>query len=335
MEDRVYLGIDLGTHRSKIVSSNGVEKMILSIAGWPKDIVAKRLLNKELLFGEEVMKHRLSLNFCFPMERGVIKEDARDRMMAKHLLKHLVSSAGVRVGSVVHAIIGVPAQTSTENKKRLFDVCKEVIDNVAVISEPFAVAYHEGIMENTLVVDIGAGTIDVCRVHGSMPEESDQITSYKAGDYIDEVLYGSLRSRHPAAGFTMKMVQDIKERYAFVHDVKRSVSAIFPVEGRPETFDVTEDMKHACESIVPDIVESIRRMISSFDPEFQNILKENVYLAGGGSQIDGLPDMIRVSLEGIGLVHIRKVGDPYFACAKGALKLAKDMPEDYWEAARV
>jgi rod shape-determining protein MreB len=296
--------------------------------------VAKRLLDRELLFGEEVMKHRLSLNFCFPMERGTIKEDARDTMMAKHLLRHLVSSAGVKVGSVVYAIIGVPAQTSSENKTRLFEVCKELINNVAVISEPFAVAYHEGIMENTLVVDIGAGTIDVCRVHGSMPEEPDQITSYKAGDYVDEVFYGSLRSRHPAASFTMKMIQDIKERYAFVHDVKRSVSAIFPVEGRPETFDVTEDLKHACESIVPDIVESIRRMISSFDPEFQSTLKENVYLAGGGSQIDGLPDMLRLSLEDIGLVHIRKVDDPYFACAKGALKLAKDMPEDYWEAAR-
>lgn len=332
MDNKIYLGIDLGTHRSKIVSSTGVEKMVFSVAGWPKDIIAKRFLQRDLLFGEEVLKHRLSLNVSYPLERGVVKNDARDKMMAQHLLEYLVSSAGVGKYSTIYAIIGVPAQSTYENKRGLFDISKEIMDNVTVVSEPFAVAYYEGIMDNTLVVDIGAGTIDVCRVHGTVPEEHDQITSYRAGDYIDEVFYGLLRSRYPAANFNTRMVQAIKERYAFVHNVTRSVSAAFPVEGRLEGFDVTEDLRNACESIVPDIVDNIKRMISTFDPEFQKTLKDNIYLAGGGSQIEGLPDMLRERLQGIGLVHIRTVNDPLFACAKGALKLAMDMPADYWEA---
>jgi rod shape-determining protein MreB len=36
------------------------------------------------------------------------------------------------------------------------------------------------ILDDVLVIDIGAGTADLCRMHGTMPEGSDQIAGTSA-----------------------------------------------------------------------------------------------------------------------------------------------------------
>ena len=69
----LYLGIDLGTSRTSIAASNGLRESTFSVVGYPKDVVSKKLLKKEALFGDEAVRHRLSLNFYRPLEKGVIK----------------------------------------------------------------------------------------------------------------------------------------------------------------------------------------------------------------------------------------------------------------------
>ena len=66
-----------------------------------------------------------------------------------------------------------------------------------ICSEPFAVAYGLELLEDTLVIDIGAGTVDLCRMHGTMPAEEDQITLTTAGDWLDQQLFASSRRRRP------------------------------------------------------------------------------------------------------------------------------------------
>lgn len=330
MSEKIYVGIDLGTSRSALVSSNGMEKVVLSVVGWPKDLIARHMLKQDLLFGEDVFRHRLALNMSFPLEKGVIKEDDQDRAMAKELVKHLVSSVSPPPGAKVYGVVGVPSKASMENKQVVSDIARGLMDYAAVISEPFAVAYYAGKLENSLIIDIGAGTVDICRMHGTVPDEEDQVTIFKAGDYIDKVFYDSLKANYPRANFTINMVREIKEQHAFVHNVTRSVSAVFPVDGKPEVFDVTNELKSACESIVPDIVEAVKGLIATYDPEFQEMLRENIYLAGGGSQIEGFAEMIASGLTSIGGAKIETIDDPLFAGAKGGLKLAADMPEEYW-----
>ncbi len=330
MSEKIHLGIDLGTSRSALVSTNGVEKVTLSVVGWPKDLIAKHMLKQDLLYGRDALKHRLSLNVSFPLEKGVIKDDEHDRAMARELIKHLIEAVDVPPGAKVYGIIGVPAKASIENKQVVNDIAKDLMDYAAVISEPFAVAYYAGTLDNAMIIDIGAGTVDICRMHGTVPDEEDQITLYKAGDHIDKVFFDSLLSTYPQASFTHNMVREIKERHAFVYNVTRSVSAIFPVDGKPDVFDVTAELKTACESIVPDIIEAVKRLIATYDPEFQEALRENIYLAGGGSQIEGLADMIAAGLAQIGGAKVELIDDPLFAGAKGGVKLATDMPEEYW-----
>ena len=52
-----YLGLDLGTFKTSVTSSNGKRFVIPSVVGWPKDRVARALLGRDLIFGEEALQH--------------------------------------------------------------------------------------------------------------------------------------------------------------------------------------------------------------------------------------------------------------------------------------
>ena len=55
------VGIDLGTSRTSIAASNGVRETVYSFVGYPKDVVARKLLKKDVLFGKDAVEQRLSL----------------------------------------------------------------------------------------------------------------------------------------------------------------------------------------------------------------------------------------------------------------------------------
>ena len=57
MADEVlYIGVDLGTFRSVMVSSDGHEEEELTVIGTPKDQIAKNFLKRDVLFGEDALK---------------------------------------------------------------------------------------------------------------------------------------------------------------------------------------------------------------------------------------------------------------------------------------
>jgi rod shape-determining protein MreB len=187
-------------------------------------------------------------------------------------------------------------------------------------------------LEDALIVDIGAGTTDLCRMHGAIPSEEDQITTGKAGDFIDEAASRLIEQNHPQAQFTINMVREAKERFSFVHDVNDKAIVTWPnKEGKPTNFDITKELKEACKLIVPDIVQGLRKLVSTYDAEFQKRMLQNVILAGGGSQLRGLDRLIEEDLQQYGGGRVTRVHEPVFAGANGALKLAADMPEDYWK----
>ena len=75
-DETLYIGVDLGTFRSVMVSSDGHDEKVLTVIGTPKDQIAKNFLKRDVLFGEEALKNRLALNLFRPLEHGVIKDTA-------------------------------------------------------------------------------------------------------------------------------------------------------------------------------------------------------------------------------------------------------------------
>jgi rod shape-determining protein MreB len=335
----LYLGIDLGTSRTSVSASNGVRETVASLVGYPKDAVSQKLLKASVLFGDDALKNRLALDFYRPLEHGVLKcsESNIDAYQAnlraaQDLIAEIIRRARPRKDELIYGVIGVPAQVSINNKQAILDAARETVDSVMLCSEPFSVAYGLDMLDDVLVIDIGAGTTDLCRMHGTMPEDSDQITLTHAGDWIDKRFGELLGEAYPEAQFTVQMLKRIKERYACVSQDQPKVMVEFPVGGKPTPFDVTDQLRTACQGIVPPIVEGLSQLVASFDPEFQDRLKGRVLLGGGGSQIKGLDDAIeREMKERLGDGKVERCEEPMYGGSNGALKIAHDMPAEFWE----
>ena len=332
VDEKMVVGIDLGTSRSAISAINGRRKWVESYVGWPKDFIAKKVVGKPILFGEEAVAHRLSLDLYRPLKNGVIKEGtARDEEAVKELIHHLITLVKNKTDdSKIRAVVGVPAESFKVNKVALKKAVSEYAESLLVVSEPFAVAYGVNALDNAMVIDIGAGTVDFCIMHGTVPAEEDQRTVLTAGDYIDQQLFNFVEERYPHSDFTLNMIRRFKEEFSFVGEPDKQVKVDIPVDGRPTTHDITDEMRRACESILPAIVESTLELIAKFDPEYQDEIRQNVILAGGGSQIKGLAEHLENVLGEYGKAKVLVVDDPLFSGADGALALAEDMPEDYW-----
>jgi len=327
----IYIGIDLGTSSSAIMSSNGKKNWVESYVGWPKDFIAQKVIGKPVLFGSEALQNRLSVDLFRPMEHGVIKDGLKDQESVKELIRHLITMAQKGKGGGIFAVVGVPAESFKANKLAIRNAVSGYVNSLMVVSEPFAVAYGMEMLNNTMVIDIGAGTVDFCIMHGTIPKEEDQRTITHAGDYIDEQLFNFLSERHPNSTFNKNMIRQFKEKHSFVGDIQAPVRVKIPVEGKPVEHDITEELKRACESILPAIIETAAEMIARFDPEYQTKIRNNIILAGGGSLIQGLPEYIERVLSEYGPSKVTRVDDPLFAGSKGALGLAMDMPAEYWE----
>jgi rod shape-determining protein MreB len=314
----LYIGMDLGTSRTSVSASNGVRETVYSVVGYPKDVVSRKLLQRDVLFGKEAIDKRLSLRMFKPLEKGVLKysgdpgqDNAKDNLKAaQDLIGEAIRLAKPRKDELVYCVIGAPAQASIKNKEAILAAARAHVDSVMLCSEPFSVAYGLEWLEDVLVIDIGAGTTDLCRMHGTMPEDADQISFAIAGDAIDEKLAQLMEKVCPGAQFSMQMVKDLKERYAFVGEPAERATVDLPVNGKPTTFDLTDQVREACMVLVDPIVDG-GSMIKGLDFAIEKAMKERM---GGGKVI--------------------RIEEPIYGGANGALKIAHDMPPEFWEKLR-
>ena len=337
MSETIYIGIDLGTSRTSVTCSNGTRETVWSYVGYPKDHVATKALGgRSVIYGKEAVENRMSVDLIRPLAGGSIKKrDGRDtdemKRALRDLLEHAIGLANIPATSTIFAVIGAPAEASVEGKAAIVEAATQFVDSAIVCSEPFAVAYGLDFLKDTQVIDIGAGTTDLCRVHGTMPGAEDQRTHEVGGDSIDVEFSKLITERFPEAQHSINMVREVKERFASVSRNMDPVKVELPVAGKPREFDLTECCYEACYSLVPPTVDALQDLIATYDPEFQAKMRSNILLGGGGSQIKGLGLAIEEALSEYGGGKVTTVEEPQYAGSNGALKIALDMPEEYWK----
>ncbi|MBF0155378.1 MamK family actin-like protein [Candidatus Magnetaquicoccus inordinatus] len=328
----LLLGIDLGTSRTMVLSNRGARAMVRSVVGYPKDIIGVKLMHQAHIIGEEALKRQSYLNIHYPLEDGVLKE-ANDQAAesAKLLIQHVINLADPQPGDRIYGVLGVPARASMFNKNQLLKITQELLDLSMVVSEPFMAAYEIDQLNNAIMIDIGAGTTDICAMKGSIPSGDEQVTVLKAGNYIDLVLENLIRDNYPDVQMTNNLARKIKEQYGFVGTPKEEVIVNVRIAGKPGTCNLTREVRTACETVVSEIVEHLQSLIKVFDPEDQEEALRNIYLTGGGAHIRSLDAMICQQMHQYGEVIVRSVPDPDFCGGAGALKLAMELPPQYWE----
>jgi len=333
MSQQYYVGIDLGTSRSSITTSTGKRFSVESCVGYPKDIISQKRLKKDYLLGEEAINNRLAVNLIWPLAEGVIREDEQALKATSLILQHLIQQSlpELNEGDSVYAAIGVPAKASVVNKKALLNLSEAFLDKVLIVSEPFAVAYACERFDECLVVDIGAGTTDLCRMHGTLPNEEDQMTLTTAGNFLDNVIRESINEKYPQVQLSDKIIRQIKEKYGYVSETADPVVVSLNTQGIPKDYDITELLQSCCLRLTDPISQAIQALVGSFDPDFQASLRQNILLAGGGSRLKGIDLAIEKSLEAYGGGRVELVQDAEYCGSTGALKMCMEMPSQYWD----
>lgn len=332
----LHVGIDLGTSRSSISASNGQRHVVESYVGWPLDMVARKVLKKPVLIGQEALDNRSMLDLHRPLEEGLIKDGSeKDESAVRELLWHLLSLVGVarntRNGMKVRAVVGVPAEALRVNKQNVRKAMQDAVDSLMIVSEPFAVAYGLEALLHTMIIDLGAGTTDFCVMNGRLPTDEDQRTLTQAGDWVDAQLSRLVRERYPDARFSVHMVRAWKEESSFVGAGRNPVVVTVPVAGKPTQLDITREMRQACEGLLPPVAESMLDLLSRVQPEYQERVRNNIVVSGGTGLIRGLGPRLEQELAAVGGGRVRVVKDPIFVGSDGGLSIALDAPDPDWE----
>ena len=332
MSERLYVGIDLGTFQSTIASSAGAMHSIETVVGRPKDPVARNFLKRDVLFGADALKNKLACNLYRPMAAGVAQDDEANLAAAKAFVSHLIETVDPEEYDEVFGVICSPSHVSFTDKSNLVATLRGQVNAIMVVTEPFATAFGISEIGGSIVVDVGAGTTDIARIHGTFPTDEDQVTIQEAGDWLDIELMTLISKKFTGAQITKDMVRKWKEESSYVGGDTRTVEVNRSVDGKNQTVDIGDLIQEACELLIPKVGNAIKRIVAEADPEYQPVLRNNIILSGGGSLIEGLAERIARDISDIGDVNVWCVENPLEKVAEGALMLAGEMPDDMYTA---
>jgi rod shape-determining protein MreB len=160
--------------------------------------------------------YRLSVDVCRPLQNGIIREGIdRSEEAVKEIIRHLIELAGPSAGQKINAVVGVPSDSLKINKLAIRKAVAEFVDSLVVVTEPFAVAYSLGLLNNALVIDIGAGTTDLCIMRDASGR-GRPAHLLQAGDYVDDQL--SPTPGPPPLDLQQEHGAPLEGQYSFVGD---------------------------------------------------------------------------------------------------------------------
>ena len=346
----MYLGLDLGTLNSCILSKHGKTNLnesegilVPTVVGYPEEGILAGILpgNAKMLHGEEALANELHLRLVHPLNDGVIQDvDA-----TRSFLSYLREKIDPERKHLVHCVIGLPAGADADAKSNLEKASKGAFEGILFIPEPFLAALgmrdesklddpdYKDPVGNSLFVDIGAGTTDFCIVQGYFPKAEDLLSIPYAGNEVDVSLDKAMREAYPEVDVPLSMVRKFKETYSYVGEIESGARVKVPVEGKPRKIEIGKQVGEACNQLLDEVFSSIKKIIAVASPQSVFAMLQNIILTGGGSRIRNFDQELQRMLADDGYedpevrVSSREI-KPFVAI--GALKVAKAAREDQW-----
>ena len=345
------VGLDWGTNISSVVTSvRGssevqTRELIPTVVGYAGDDVLPGVLpgDAKVLFGRMALKHKGNLRLVRPLKGGVIDDTDAAAAFARHLRDVLALGRGE-----ARAVIGMPASSDLQARENARNAVRGVFQKVIFVPEPFLAAlgvrnesrlndpdYLDPVL-NSIYIDIGAGSTDVCLVQGHYPTVDDQLSVPFAGDAIDQIILDRILAEFPESGLTLHRVREIKEKHSWVlaEDGMTPAIATIMVGGKPRKIDVTAHVGAGCEALLQKVFEMTRELVARANPDTVSELLGNVIITGGGSLIKGLGVALQAKLieEGFESPQVRVLGDHYKDyVSSGALKVARMARDNQWQ----
>jgi rod shape-determining protein MreB len=347
---KILVGFDLGTNASCILAGPAeardttVSKIIPTVVGYAREGLVDGIIanNATTLIGEEALNHRLQLRMIAPLEDGIIAqlEPARDFIRR---VRAVVDPAGA---AEIRAVIGVPANAGLPAREDIRNCAAGVFDRVLLIPEPFLAALgfrdesrlgqanYVDPVTNSLFIDIGGGTSDLCLIQGYFPTTDDQISLAFAGDGVDKLIEDDLQRTYPNNGLSRATIRQIKEEHSYVGALRKPIDVKVLIGGKSHTLELGETIGRACNRLLDKIYPALTTLISRASSDSVAQLLQNIVITGGGSRIRGLDTVIQQKLadDGFESPRVKLAGPEYKRfVAVGALKAARSAREDQWQ----
>ncbi len=346
----ILIGFDLGTNKSCVLAGSAgttdiaISKVLPSVVGYVKEGIVDGIItgNTSILFGEDALKNLLHVNLVQPITEGVIAHpDA-----AKDFFRHVRSIVDPTNSAEIRAVVGIPANADQRAREDIRQCALGVFDRILLIPEPFLAALgfrddsrlgQPGYVDpvtNSLFIDIGGGTSDLCLVQGYFPTRDDQISIAFAGDAIDEILQTELNRLYPNNGLSRLKVREIKETNSYVGPIRKPIDVRVIIGGKAHTLDLGEALGNSANTLIDKIYPALTTLITRASSDSVVTLLQNIIITGGGSQIKGIDTVLqkRLTDDGYEAPKVKLAGQDYKRyVALGALKAARAARENQWQ----
>ena len=346
----VLVGLDLGTNKSCVLAGPAgsrdiaVSKVVPSVVGYVKDGIVDGIItgNAQTLFGDEALRNALHCDVVAPLREGVIAhpEAARD------FLAHIRQLADPSGQAEIRAVIGMPANAEPAARETIRLSSQGIFDRILLIPEPFlsALGYRDDArvnqpnyvdpVTNSLFIDIGGGTTDLCLVQGYFPSRDDQVSLPFAGDAIEELIEADLNRTYPNNGLSRLKIREIKETHSYVGPIRKPLDVRVILGGKAHTLELGEIVGRACNALIDKLYPALTALIARASSDSVVTLLQNIVITGGGSQIKGIDTVLqqRLTADGFESPKVRLAGQDYKRyVAMGAHKAACSARENQWQ----
>jgi rod shape-determining protein MreB len=319
------MGIDLGTANTLVyVKGQGI------VLREPSVVAIDRETRRVLAIGAEAKRMLgrtpASIIAVRPLRNGVIADFEVTQEMIKYFIRKVHNRR-----SLLHprVVIGIPSGITEVERRAVHESALQAgARRVHLIEEPMAAAIGADLPisepHGNFIVDIGGGTTEtaIISLGGLVVSKSLDI----AGDEMDEAVMMHFRRKYNLL---------IGETTA--EDVKIQIGSVFPLKeektmevkgrdqatGLPKTVLITsEEVRQALMEPVQLILDVIKNTLEETPAELAaDLVDRGIMLAGGGSLLRGLPDLIRQETE----LPVHRAADPLSCVALGTGKFLEEL----------
>ena len=314
------LAIDLGTANTLIMHNGKVvvdEPSIVALNIKTGNVMA--IGHKARMMHE---KTNPNIHTIRPLKDGVIADFEATELMLRGLIKKVSATRGMFAPSL-RMMICIPSGSTNVEIRAVRDSAQHAGGReIYLVFEPMAAALGAGLdveaPEGNLIIDIGGGTSEIACISlgGIVCSESIDV----AGDVFTTDIQNYIRQQ-----YSMR----IGERTA--EQIKCAIGAAVPeLEEEPEDFEFTgsnmhtnlpqtvtlnySEIAYALDKSLVKLDNALMKVLEEMPPElYSDVVKNGVYLAGGGALIKGLDK--RLSKKSGLPVHI--ADDPLTAIVRG------------------
>ena len=232
-----------------------------------------------------------------PLQEGVIADfDMTSDMLRSFIFRSSRRSLFTRT----RVVVSVPSGVTEVERRAVEDAVRSAgAQDVELIEESMAAAIGAGLpvfdATGSMIVDIGGGTCDVAVISlgGIAASRSIKV----GGDAFDEAIVNHMKRAHNLL-IGKNTAEDIKLKIGSAEEYDgegaMDVKGRNLTDGLPKSVEITSsEIREVLSEPISKIIAAIRETLEVTLPELAaDIIDRGIYVAGGSSQLRGLPELI-------------------------------------------